>query len=158
MATEISAAISAYSIAVLPLSSRASLSQKLLLRSISTPIRQYKQATQYPVTRKRAAIIMLRASLTQKTWQDSQAHQPYFRLDETLLKVPPSLVPTLVTPAIMATAMRAAMRPYSIAVAPDSFFIRRTMVFIALFPPVISRQGHLPKTRTTLHPKITLPN
>src|SRR6266436_5518902 len=37
----------------------------------------------------------------------------------TVVNVAWSRVPTVVTPAMMATAMRAAIRPYSIAVAPE---------------------------------------
>ena len=40
---------------------------------------------------------------------------------DTLLKVLPSLLPTEPIATIAATAMRAAIRPYSMAVAPDSF-------------------------------------
>ena len=42
----------------------------------------------------------------------------YFRFDETLLKVEETFEPRVVIALIAATAMRAAIRPYSIAVAP----------------------------------------
>jgi len=45
-------------------------------------------------------------------------------LPESVVKVVESFVPTLVTPVMMTTAIRAAIRPYSIAVAPDSFLIK----------------------------------
>ena len=44
------------------------------------------------------------------------------RLDATELNVVPKLVPTEVSAAMIATEMRAAMRPYSIAVAADWSF------------------------------------
>jgi hypothetical protein len=37
--------------------------------------------------------------------------------------VPESFVPIVLTPAIIPTTMRAAIKPYSIAVAPDSLEI-----------------------------------
>gem|GEM_PF-4413149 len=42
-------------------------------------------------------------------------------LAETVVKVVDRLVPTDVTAVIMTTAINAAMRPYSMAVAPGSF-------------------------------------
>src|SRR5437773_2165405 len=44
----------------------------------------------------------------------------YFRLVDRLVKVADRLVPTAVTPPMITTAIRAAIRPYSMAVAPDS--------------------------------------
>src|SRR5215212_11881278 len=44
----------------------------------------------------------------------------YFSWFETAVNVLVNLVPSVVIAAIAATAIRAAMRPYSIAVAPDS--------------------------------------
>src|SRR5262245_54168744 len=44
----------------------------------------------------------------------------YLRLSDTLWNVDVSFVPTPCTTAMMATAIPAAMRPYSMAVAPDS--------------------------------------
>jgi len=43
-----------------------------------------------------------------------------FSLVEILLNRPDSPPPSVVAAAMMPTAMRAAMRPYSMAVAPDS--------------------------------------
>jgi hypothetical protein len=48
------------------------------------------------------------------------AARRYFRLPETLVKVVDNWVPTAVIAVMMTTAMSAAIRPYSIAVAPDS--------------------------------------
>src|ERR1035437_1958446 len=46
--------------------------------------------------------------------------------DETLLKVALSCVPRPLTTALIATEMPAAIMPYSMAVAPDSFFRNAT--------------------------------
>src|SRR5437660_12900699 len=46
---------------------------------------------------------------------------------ETLLNVKPGCVPTPFTAAMLATAMPAAISPYSIAVAPASSAMNRTM-------------------------------
>jgi hypothetical protein len=45
-----------------------------------------------------------------------------YSLLDTLLKVAVRLLPTALKAAIAATAIRAAISPYSIAVAPSSFF------------------------------------
>jgi hypothetical protein len=45
-------------------------------------------------------------------------NQAYLRLVWIVLKLVDSLMPTAVTPLMMATAIRAAIRPYSMAVAP----------------------------------------
>ena len=47
------------------------------------------------------------------------ARKLYFRALDTLLKVVFRLVPRVWTATIIATEMPAAMRPYSMAVAPD---------------------------------------
>src|ERR1043165_605099 len=44
----------------------------------------------------------------------------YFSWVDRLVKVCDRLVPTAVTPVMITTAIRAAIRPYSMAVAPDS--------------------------------------
>jgi hypothetical protein len=49
--------------------------------------------------------------------------RPYRQL-ATLLKVPVILVPRVVIAATAATAIKAAINPYSIAVTPDSSLIR----------------------------------
>src|SRR6266446_9095040 len=49
----------------------------------------------------------------------------YGRALPTLLKVLVSLVPTVVTAVTMTTATRPAMRPYSMAVAPESSRAKR---------------------------------
>src|SRR5262249_41693331 len=56
----------------------------------------------------------------------------YFRADETDVKVVFSLPPRVVTTVMIATEMPAAMRPYSMAVAPDSSFANLTSVFMTL--------------------------
>src|SRR5438132_6465824 len=56
--------------------------------------------------------------------------QVYFSAFCTLVKVPLRFVPTPCTATMMATEMPAAMRPYSIAVAPDSFLRDATRYFI----------------------------
>lgn len=43
------------------------------------------------------------------------------------------LVPTVDSAAIAATEMRAAIKPYSIAVAPDSSFITEKRAFIVMY-------------------------
>src|SRR4051812_23395769 len=53
----------------------------------------------------------------------------YFRLVEMVLKLVDSLVPTPCTAAMIASAMPAAIRPYSMAVAPDSSFTKRAIRF-----------------------------
>jgi hypothetical protein len=50
----------------------------------------------------------------------------YLSWVETLLKVLVSWVPRPLTTAMIATEMPAAIRPYSIAVAPESFFKNAT--------------------------------
>ena len=47
---------------------------------------------------------------------------------EMLLNVVLRLLPSVVAPAIRATEIRAAIRPYSIAVAPDSSFRKRAKI------------------------------
>src|SRR5438445_6956914 len=69
-----------------------------------------------------------------------------YRLFETLLNVVFSLLPTLVMAPIAATAMRAAMRPYSMAVAPLAFFINFTNLAISGLPVKILRDGPHPRT------------
>lgn len=47
----------------------------------------------------------------------------YFRLSLTLLNVVEILLPSVLIAEIAATAIKAAIRPYSMAVAPFEFFI-----------------------------------
>src|ERR1044072_2793811 len=54
----------------------------------------------------------------------------YFSLDEMLSKVVFSLVPRPCTTVMIATEMPAAIRPYSMAVAPDSSLAKRLRVFM----------------------------
>ena len=48
---------------------------------------------------------------------------------EIVLNLLLRLVPTAVTAPMMTTAIRAAIRPYSMAVAPDSSFMKRVTNF-----------------------------
>ena len=48
-----------------------------------------------------------------------------------------SFVPTLETMAMIATEMPAAMRPYSMAVAPDSLRKKEVTRFITVLPTVL---------------------
>jgi hypothetical protein len=52
-------------------------------------------------------------------------NRSYLSWFETAVNVLVSLVPRVVIAAIAATAIRAAMRPYSMAVAPDSSRAKR---------------------------------
>jgi len=56
-----------------------------------------------------------------------------YRLVATVLKVAFRLVPTVVTAVTITTAMRAAIRPYSMAVAPDSSRKSFERVFVVHF-------------------------
>src|SRR5215510_6419421 len=51
---------------------------------------------------------------------DGPSLRTYLTDDATVLNVPLRLVPTAVTAVMMTTAISAAIRPYSMAVAPDS--------------------------------------
>src|ERR1041385_3338876 len=53
----------------------------------------------------------------------------YFRSVTMVLNVAFSLEPSAVAPPIIATAMRTAIRPYSMAVAPDSSRTKRAIRF-----------------------------
>lgn len=59
---------------------------------------------------------------------DKRGWMSYFSWVDTLVKVSLSLVPRPLTAAMMATEMPAAIRPYSMAVAPESF-LRNAMSF-----------------------------
>jgi hypothetical protein len=72
----------------------------------------------------------------QIVWRTNQ------RLLDTVVKVAERLVPTAVTAPIMTTAIRAAMRPYSIAVAPLSLLIKRMNVVIEVAPEVNTQLGY----------------
>ena len=65
-----------------------------------------------------------------------------------MVKVPLSAVPRPLTAAMMAMAMPVAIRPYSIAVAPDSFFRKLTIsCYIVTLP-----RFHFPTERRYLAP------
>jgi hypothetical protein len=56
---------------------------------------------------------------------------------ETVLNVEFKFVPSACTVAMIATAMPAAMRPYSIAVAADSFRMNLVMDFLMTAPHLV---------------------
>ena len=57
-----------------------------------------------------------------------------------LVKVVERLVPTAVTPVMITTAIRAAIRPYSMAVAPRSFLAKANILAYINPPALISRR------------------
>src|SRR3954471_19368826 len=65
----------------------------------------------------------------------------YFIADETLLKVDLRLVPTPCMAAIAATAIRAAIRPYSMAVAPLLLLISLRMKLMVHSPGSVPARG-----------------
>src|SRR6266511_679372 len=68
--------------------------------------------------------------------------QVYFSAFCTLVKVPLRFVPTPCTTTMMATEMPAAMRPYSIAVAPESSRKKRFNIDMRLSPYCARRPHH----------------
>ena len=58
-----------------------------------------------------------------------RSRRPYFRLVEIEVNLVFSVVPRLFTTVMIASAMPAAIRPYSMAVAPDSSFKKRATRF-----------------------------
>jgi hypothetical protein len=54
-----------------------------------------------------------------------------------LVNVAPKLVPTVVAAVMIATAMSAAIKPYSIAVAPASFRSRALKIFMMVFLEIV---------------------
>jgi len=67
----------------------------------------------------------LSVGVCEETAADGRIRPDYKSLD-TVVKMPCRLLPTAVKPAIAATAIRAAIKPYSIAVAPFSSRSRLT--------------------------------
>ena len=65
----------------------------------------------------------------------------YFSELLTVVKVPLSAVPRPLTAAMMAMAMPVAIRPYSIAVAPDSFFRKLAISSLMMTCSSFSFQG-----------------
>jgi len=63
----------------------------------------------------------------------------YFRPVDTDVNVVESEVPTAVTAPMITTAIKAAIRPYSMAVAPDSSCAKHRSIFIAVssFAPTV---------------------
>src|SRR5688572_30800549 len=74
-------------------------------------------------------------------------------LSEMPLKVVSRLPPRADTPAMMATPTRAAIRPYSIAVAPCSSFRKRFRFMIIVVAPVSSAFHQPGRERRTRRPK-----
>jgi hypothetical protein len=70
-------------------------------------------------------------------WRKRLLRAAYLRADETEVNVALSLVPRPLVTEIIATAMPAAMRPYSIAVAADSSF-RKVLNFHAMLGNVVA--------------------
>src|SRR5579871_2270893 len=60
--------------------------------------------------------------------------QSYLILLETVVNVVDRAVPTAVTAVMMTTAMSAAIKPYSIAVAPSSLAMKRVIMFMLSTP------------------------
>src|SRR3984893_10494492 len=80
----------------------------------------------------------------QKNPAEAGPRQPHGHRTElaTLAKVALRFVPTSFTGVMMTTAMPAAMSPYSIAVAPDSFLRKfARSLFIAISPSFCSAGG-----------------
>jgi hypothetical protein len=63
---------------------------------------------------------------------DPKTGTDYVRLAPMVFSVVLRLLPMVEAPAMMATEMRAAIRPYSIAVAPDSFLTKRATSFMVM--------------------------
>ena len=63
-------------------------------------------------------------------------HHRYLSAAATEVKVALSLVPTVPTTVMMATEIPAAMRPYSIAVAPDSSFANLEISIMIVSPHI----------------------
>jgi hypothetical protein len=72
----------------------------------------------------------------------------YFSWVEMLVKFVFSFEPIVLTTAMMATEMPAAMRPYSMAVAPDSFFKNATILDIRDAPGDSLQDGSVRKLPT----------
>jgi len=68
---------------------------------------------------------------------DIQRFSDHFRDVLILEKLDESLVPTPWTAAMIAIAMPAAIRPYSIAVAADSSAINVRIIFMSVFVRII---------------------
>jgi hypothetical protein len=119
------AAIRAYSIAVAPPSSLKNFLNKILIVCPFCPYRQGEKGSSNqpePCTRSRRS--------------------PYLRAVWTLVKVAFSFEPRPATTVMMATEMPAAMRPYSMAVAPESSCTKRLTRFV-MFGSLGSTRGCL---------------
>lgn len=87
-----------------------------------------KQASNQAPRAMASTIEKRRIQLSQGPWAPVVC---YFRAVETVVKVPLSVVPSVPTTVMIATAIPAAIRPYSIAVAPDSFARKFLNMFVA---------------------------
>ena len=79
-------------------------------------------------------------------------NQSYLSWSETAVNVLVSLVPRVVIAAIAATAIRAAMRPYSMAVAPDSSRakrLKRVLLWCSCPSPTAVKCGETERTLTS---------
>lgn len=63
----------------------------------------------------------------------NQDNQPALIFEAIVLKVVFNFVPSVVAPVINATPIKAAISPYSIAVAPDSSLMKRAKIFNIVF-------------------------
>jgi hypothetical protein len=86
-------------------------------------------------------VVMLARALTKMT------SAVYLRADDTEVNVVLTLVPRLIVTATMAMAMPAAMRLYSIAVAPDSS-LTKALSFPAILGSVADSREASVKVRT----------
>ena len=80
-----------------------------------------------------AAVCQLRGGATQSVLPTQKPRPPHFNEVEIVLKLVESFVPTPLTAVMIAMAIPAAIRPYSIAVAPVSSARNLRMVSIGVF-------------------------
>jgi hypothetical protein len=66
--------------------------------------------------------------------RDAAKEWRYKNLVEMVVKVDDNFVPMLVTPVMMRSAIKDAIRAYSIAVAPDLFMMNLHKSFMAIVP------------------------
>jgi hypothetical protein len=77
----------------------------------------------------------------------------HFMLLDTFVNVPMSSVPTVVMAVIAATAIRDAMRPYSMAVAPESSLTKRLNRVVIGYPCLVE---HLNAMRSPVNLRLKL--
>src|SRR5271167_4774253 len=73
-----------------------------------------------------------------------------------LVKVALSCVPSVLTTVMMATEMPAAIRPYSIAVAPDSSFAKRFKILVMVRSLAVRSWSHAGAIHCPGQPNLTL--